>query len=618
MKADDRKRIGMVAKLMVAEAQSAESDRVFSATGFSRENISILHQQLRCVNLAWALRHTKKVKRGDVIGIVGGSFSGLMLACSLAIADDVIVYIFEKEKRLLHKFRDKSHRLLSPNLNSRYLGKRFSPASSAPFFDPPIFKWREATASEVAAEWLRNFEVYREKLPVFSFLGVEVTKENVQHEKNGVLVHTRTGSTPHLKPINVDILIDATGFGEESNPLGVVDYSYWETGHRLIYDHLPHGCRVIISGCGDSGLIEAMHYAIRGFQHEDVKAFWPFGTRLEAHIDVGLKQAKMDEIFKSEEVPRYDGKVISELCWWLDSRFRSENWRCHGWRFLPGEAAIARIIDKEIRPHLLSMFPKQKPKNIEWDKVEGVITRLPMEAQLEIRRKVQPLADEWISRRMAKLLSDVSVGKLLQMRRLHGMARGGLDVVLNGRMPTPFTRQLSAFNTWLMRVLMTFPNVSYRQGAITEVIRDAHGKFCVTFSDGTQEVYDRVITRYGPAGQDPRRALSVPTFSDPHAGNWLLNRETYHVPTSQPRIYQSIEPAIEQISRKLARVLARRGSNASKPLDKFIYASSLMIGPIEALAEDKRYYDPQTWLVQMLRSGSRPVYVENSLLKHSR
>jgi len=82
---------------MIAEAQSVGSDKIFSATGFARENISILHQQLRCVNLAWALGHTKRVNRGDVVAIVGGSFSGLMLACSLAIANDVVVYIFEKK-----------------------------------------------------------------------------------------------------------------------------------------------------------------------------------------------------------------------------------------------------------------------------------------------------------------------------------------------------------------------------------------------------------------------------------------------------------------------------------------------------------------------------------------
>lgn len=162
-----RRALREAAALMLAEAQSKESDRIFSASGFARENISILHQQLRCSNLAWALSHAKKVKRGDVVAIVGGSFSGLMLACLLAIADDLIVYVFEKEKRLLNRFLDKSHRYLSPNLNSRYLGMRFNPAMSAPFYEPPIFPWKADVASAVTAAWLSDFEGHCRNLPIF-------------------------------------------------------------------------------------------------------------------------------------------------------------------------------------------------------------------------------------------------------------------------------------------------------------------------------------------------------------------------------------------------------------------------------------------------------------------
>jgi hypothetical protein len=80
MDADDRKQFDEAARLIIEEAQAVENDRIFSATGFASENISIVHQQMRCVNLAWALMQTKRVKRGDVVAIVGGSFSGLMLS----------------------------------------------------------------------------------------------------------------------------------------------------------------------------------------------------------------------------------------------------------------------------------------------------------------------------------------------------------------------------------------------------------------------------------------------------------------------------------------------------------------------------------------------------------
>jgi hypothetical protein len=65
MDATDRVRLDEAADLMIKEAQAAGNDRIFSASGFARENISILHQQVRCTNLAWALSHTKRIKRGD-------------------------------------------------------------------------------------------------------------------------------------------------------------------------------------------------------------------------------------------------------------------------------------------------------------------------------------------------------------------------------------------------------------------------------------------------------------------------------------------------------------------------------------------------------------------------
>ena len=70
MDAKNRASLNEAAGLMIGEAQATGNDRIFSATGFARENISIVHQQLRCANLAWALSHTKRIKRGDVVAIV--------------------------------------------------------------------------------------------------------------------------------------------------------------------------------------------------------------------------------------------------------------------------------------------------------------------------------------------------------------------------------------------------------------------------------------------------------------------------------------------------------------------------------------------------------------------
>lgn len=610
--AKDRAHLDEVAGLMIREAQAIGSDRIFSATGFARENISIVHQQLRCANLAWALGHTKRIKRGDVVAIVGGSFSGLMLAASLAIADDAIIYIFEKEKRLLHRFLDKSQRHLSPNLNSRYLGKRFHPDGSSPFFMPPIFQWSRGVASDVASQWLREFEGYQRKLPIFSFLGWEVTKQHIKSRKAGLTIDLRGRDAPHIQPIEVDLLIDATGFGEEGNPHGLTDFSYWESGHRLIYDHLPKTSDVLVSGCGDSGLVEAMHYAICDFRHELVEKLWPSRANLEAHLDLGLQGAKLDGVLKSAEVERYGGRVISEVCWWLDTWFRLQHWK-RDWslRSEGGHAApIFCAIEEVLQPHLKATFPGRNLSRLRSDDREAFAVRLPLKVQLEAREAVRPIADAWISRGIARLASKLAVGKLLRIRKLHAMARSGVTVTLNGATPTPYTRQLSTYNVWLMRVVTSFPNVIYREGLISKVEGHGPAQFRVTFDNGSTQIFDRVVTRYGVTAVKKGWPLAKRWSRDPHDGSWLLTPVSYQVPTSEPHVSKIIEPAIERVAGKLKKVERRRGSGRSKPLDKTYYAWCLLTKP-KITQTDEVYRDPRAWLSATLRAGVRPRYVES-------
>jgi NADPH-dependent 2,4-dienoyl-CoA reductase/sulfur reductase-like enzyme len=157
--------LNSIARKMIAEAKIQDCPGAYSATGHSTNNISIIHQQVRCINLAWALVKLRKVKHGSVVGIVGGGFSGLMLAVSLAIQRRCIVYIYEKDPRPLQRFRHSPYRYISTNLNSRDLPPRLNLKYSRPIYDLPIFAWNYGTASEVAHRWLREFQDYYVRLP---------------------------------------------------------------------------------------------------------------------------------------------------------------------------------------------------------------------------------------------------------------------------------------------------------------------------------------------------------------------------------------------------------------------------------------------------------------------
>jgi hypothetical protein len=189
---------------------------------------------------------------------------------------------------------------------------------------------------------LRDFGEFDRQLPIFAFTSHEVRPDIVHPRHDGVDIDFSV-DVPDRAMIPLDMLIDASGFGEEANPHELADYSYWEAGHRLIYDHLVTPAKVLISGCGDSGVIEGLHYALDEFRHEYVTGLWRYGGGLEAQIDEGLKYARLDAIFACGEGARYDDAVLSAIIWWLDQRwfmaFNKVAWPPGGEVHLPPAAA---------------------------------------------------------------------------------------------------------------------------------------------------------------------------------------------------------------------------------------------------------------------------------------
>ncbi len=609
MAISDRKRLKIIAEDMLGEARAVGRARVYSATGFSQQNISIVHQQVRCTNLAWALGHRRKVSKGDVVAIVGGSFSGIMLACSLAIAHDVIVYILEKESRLLHRFLDKSQRFLSQNLNSRDLRKGFDPSYAAHIDKPAIFEWEAGVASDVAGAWLREFDRYASKLPIFTIHDCEVEPSAISEIDDKVIVQLQAPTDAKLRPLVVDLLIDATGFGPEANPLKLADYSYWEGGHRLIYDHLPPESRVLVSGCGDSGVIELMHYAIADFQHEMVTYFWPPKAGLEAILDMGLE--RINNVLHSDEIVDFEGRLISELCWWLGHWSYLQYWqKNHGSESPPSDSSksIFDAIEAELAERIAIAFPGRKSSTIPEDEREAFVLALSLEEQLAVRAAVGPAIDDALSLEIAALMKPVKVARLLNLRTLRKRLRPGTEIVLNGLTPTPFTRNLSPYNVWLTHVMMGLPNVHYRRGRIVDTERMSGGQTRVIFGDGTSDVFDRVVTRYGPGRREPSKQLSMGNLRDPYPGDFLLDYPTYSVPTDRPQIWQNIRVGTHRVKARVPIIQRRRGTDPSNPIFKPLYIAEILRADPNPWNEDPRYKDPQTWLSQAIRTGHYPAY----------
>ncbi|MHB9879918.1 hypothetical protein ACSMXM_09665 [Pacificimonas sp. ICDLI1SI03] len=607
---ESRAELDALAANMISEATSTESPNIISATGFARENISILHQQIRATNLAWALGWTKRVGPGDTVAIVGGSFSGMMLAVILALVNAAIVLVFEKEDALFARFRDKGHRHLSTNLNSRALGKNFDPSGSSAEYRPPIFAWPAGRASDVAAFWIGEYlSTFDQALPIFVSRGTEVRREMIKSGPGGGLEIDFSLDSPHLAKVPVDLLIDATGFGPEANPRGVIDYSYWEAGHRLIYDHLVTPASVLISGCGDSGVIEALQYAMMEFSHAQVEALWPIGGGLDAAIDVGLVGARLDAVFRNDGIDRFDAPVPSEIIWWLDQRTNIERNPTMSWPYSgePWARPILDAIEAALAPHYAMFASGGDIALASYETLEAFVEALSFDAQFDAREAARKLGDVWISRGIEALANDIDLPPNIDV--MHAMARPGVEIILNGRTPTPYSRQLSPYNVWLMRLLLSFPSVRYVQGEIDSVAQNDARRFDVAFKEGTSLTVDRAVTRYGPSPGGS--ALATGCHRDTQGGDWLLNWPVYlgHDP-ADPKKGRYINAARENITTALDALDAR--PTATHDISKRIVTGRIMLGPKSMPEGDPVHSDPLPWLAAELRAGRHPGFASDA------
>lgn len=595
---------------MLSEATSVQSPRIFSATGFASENISIVHQQTRSANLAWALHRRGRVEPGDVVAIIGGSFSGLMIAVALAMTSDAIVYIFEKGPNLLHRFRDKGHRHLSPVLNSRGLGEHYDPSYSRPTFRSPIFAWEKGPASEVAAQWLREFGDYDRVLPIFTFCNTPVVGSNLRPHAGGVSIEWDPAELDR-KPIAADIVIDATGVGEEANPHGLVDFSYWESGHRLIYDHLAPPAEVLISGCGDSGVIEGLHYALEDFRHEEVEAFWPreynhFALVLDQLVD----RAKGLGVLTHEPNIDFEDPVVSEVCWWLDIRYHMEFNAQPMWPLDsdPHTRPIFEAVEQALAASLTEAFPGRPMSGLDYEELENFAKSLSRERQFAVRDAVRPVIDDWISRRLEEEINSIELPS--NAADIHALRRKGIGVTLNGITPTPYTRQLSPYNVWVMRLLMSCPGVQYRQGAISSVAGRSDGKLEAKFNDGSKVAYDRLLTRYGARR---RVAVALGERRDNIAGDSLLTEPSYTgLDPRDPNRRRVWYPVRDGLLRSLDALLPIN-STTRIDISKEYYVRHLAHGPEAVPSVVGLPADAQRMLSTELRNRRRPTFEADAL-----
>lgn len=236
-------------------ARSKESDKVFNIGIQDQYGISISDQQAKALSLAWALIESRKVTKNTKVAVIGGGFSGTTVALALAVKKNCLVTLFEKEDHICSVASSAVWRWIVPfndYLNDGY----YSDRTHFPFLN-----WEADFGWKVVRQFQRKWDLYSKsyKIKTKYKTHVEITSADLKPTivANG-------------KKKKFDIVILATGFGEESSPRQSVIKTYWESGDPKDYRKLDFTKPVIVSGTGDGGLLECFHLVFNDFYQDEI------------------------------------------------------------------------------------------------------------------------------------------------------------------------------------------------------------------------------------------------------------------------------------------------------------------------------------------------------------
>lgn len=478
---------------ILAQAET-EQKRVYSASFFAKRNISIIDQQLRAFNLSYALSESGMIKDNSRVAIVGGSFSGLTCAAALAARHDCVISVFERAPRLLKMFSQAGFRYLHPNLNARTTDANRISRDKATSF--PLLNWSGNYSPYVADEIRRKFEHYRVCASIALHLGEEVFSVGAKYGRP--LVRLRDSflfEGAGRRELQFDIVIIATGFGVESIDSSTNDISYWHSGNPEFYWPKSHDGKIkekiLISGNGDSGIIELAHCLIGGFTHGNLFSFLPNSSEFSyvrpmPDYNRAVERLRYRQI-EQGETGRPD--VSGPVFWYWRTRHRmSESGKHRGKlsRIARYEADIYAKIDGR-----LSRYPAGSP--------------LPPDLVVAVEKDIASLLSDMASYEIRdfirKNLAMYDFG-VSEMSRTMGKGKR-FDITVVGRTPTVYSRKLSPTMWPILCAMEKRRGFAYERATAYHHRVDAvTGRVSLKLAshDGDDSVheYDRVIVRHGP------------------------------------------------------------------------------------------------------------------------
>jgi FAD dependent oxidoreductase len=226
------------------------------------KRITILSQQTRALNLAYALCETGRLAYGDAVAIVGGGVAGLTCAAAL-LRRGMYVALLERTSRMLHMQAQNDTRFLHPHL---YEWPR------AGWHDRrarvPLLGWQADRVSGVVQQLRLQWRDLERRYTAAGRLIVRAPRPGAKLDAGAGPAAFRWSVLYRPPPSPFRAVVLAVGFGRERGQPGVRAKSYWENDH-LDQEHAPPA-RLLISGSGDGGLVDVLRARVFEFQVDRV------------------------------------------------------------------------------------------------------------------------------------------------------------------------------------------------------------------------------------------------------------------------------------------------------------------------------------------------------------
>ncbi|KYF88434.1 hypothetical protein BE17_35615 [Sorangium cellulosum] len=245
--------------------QHMRADDGLYVLGCFERRVTFTAQQVRALNLVYALHERKVVPEDRAILVVGGSIAGMTAAAGAARLGYKVTLI-EKEDALMPLFRNNETRWVHPYVYDWPVDELWPTEKEArDWAQVPLLRWRADSAGRVARQIEEAWRALLEHGRIDVHRNAKITDIGRGTERD---VRWKT-KTNHRKTFGAVIL--AVGFGMERQVARIPWVSYWKNDDLGQLSHEGH-TRYLISGTGDGGLIDVLRVSLRDFRHDEILA----------------------------------------------------------------------------------------------------------------------------------------------------------------------------------------------------------------------------------------------------------------------------------------------------------------------------------------------------------